>query len=264
MATKTNQSKSVKSAKSGKSTSSKAASKKASRAKAAPSEPASVALVQAPSTTSLATPSSSNVKIDIALVVGQAMSQIAAIEAALGPAPALTAADKRHMTKMRKGGVTQAQTIVTIAGQHQVELPSVQLEPIITALDEAAALRPLVSCVTAFAKQLDDMVFQAESTAWSGALQAYGLLKLTAAHDGTLATSLEPVSNFMAYRYPTPRQPGEPTKPQKRALKKSVAKLKKLAPELLVDGTQTSVSAASPAATPSNGSSASNGSTSRS
>jgi hypothetical protein len=149
---------------------------------------------------------------------------------------------------MRKGGEAIAATIGALAQQHQAELPSVQVAPMIAALSKVETLQPLVTSVAAFAQRLDDTVFSAQSAAWTIALQLYALLQRMAATNGALASALAPVTDFMAYRHPAAREPGQPTKPQQRALKKSVAKVKKLAPQLLVDDPQ--ASAPEPATSP--------------
>jgi hypothetical protein len=186
---------------------------------------------------------------DLDTTVTQAIGQLSAIEASIGPTPPITAADKRRSIRMRKGGAAIAATIGALAQQHQAELPSIQVAPMMAALARVETLQPLVTSVTAFTQRLNDVVFSAQSAAWTIALKFYAVLQRMAATDSALASALAPVTDFMAYRHPTPREPGQPTKPQQRALKKSVAKVKKLAPQLLVDDQQATAPevAASPA-----------------
>jgi hypothetical protein len=195
---------------------------------------------------------------DLETAVTQAIGQLSAIEASLGTAPPITAADKRRSTKMRKGGEAIAATIGALAQQHQAELPSIQVAPMMVALAKVETLQPLVTSVTSFAQRLDDSVFSAQSAAWTIALELYATLQRMAATSGALASALAPVTDFMAYRHPTPREPGQPTKPQQRALKKSVAKVKKLAPQLLVDDQQAGAPEVTASPTPATAS-ASNG-----
>ncbi len=125
------------------------------------------------------------------------------------------------------------------------------------ALGKSAALQPLVTSVAAFAKRLDDLVFATQSAAWVIALQLYAVLRRMATTDSALATALGPVAEFMAYRRPAPKAPGQPTKRQERSIKKSLKNVKKLAPQLLastepqpVGGTSAEAPAGAPAPTP--------------
>jgi hypothetical protein len=184
--------------------------------------------------------------------VAQAISQLGAIETSLGADSPLTAEQKRRATKMRKGGEPIAATLAALAQQHQVESPSLQIAPMTAGLGRASALQPLVTSVAAFAQRLDDMIFAAQSGAWAIALQVYAVLQRMALTDGALAAALGPVAEFMAYRHVAPTPAGQPTKRKQRAIKKSVDKIKKLAPQLLVDTQQGP--AATPAPAPASGS----------
>jgi len=127
---------------------------------------------------------------DLDTTVTQAIGQLSAIETSLGTAPPITATDKRRSIKMRKGGEAIAATIGALAQQHQAELPSVQVAPMIAALSKVETLQPLVTSVAAFAQRLDDTVFSAQSAAWTIALQLYALLQRMAATNGALASAL--------------------------------------------------------------------------
>jgi hypothetical protein len=106
---------------------------------------------------------------------------------------------------------------------------------------------------------VENRVFEAESSAWTTALAIYAILRRMSDTDAALATAIKPVVEFMAFRASTPKQAGEPTKPQKRALKKSVATVKKIAPQLLADDSNAPVPAA-PAAPTGNGATPTRGS----
>jgi hypothetical protein len=205
-----------------------------------------------------ATPASPDPNAALEALVTQAVSEIGSIEASIGDNPTITAAQKRRATKMRKGGEPIAASIAALAQQHQIESPSLQVAPMTAALGKAAALQPLVTSIAAFAQRLDNIVFAAQSGAWLIALQLYAVLRRQAATDGALHAALTPVTEFMSYRRQTPTPPGQPTKRTQRAIKKSVDKVKKLAPQLLAEPQPAPAANATPAAPPAAGS---NGST---
>ena len=189
--------------------------------------------------------------------IAQAIGQIGEIEASVGVDPVITPAQKQRATKMRKGGGPIAAILGALAEQHQIESPALQVAPMTAALAKSAALQPLVTSVAAFAKRLDDLVFETQSAAWVIALQLYAVLRRMATTDSALATALGPVAEFMAYRHAAAKVPGQPTKRQQRSIKKSVKNVQKLAPQLLaspepqpVGGTSAEAPAVAPAPTP--------------
>jgi len=101
------------------------------------------------------------------------------------------------------------------------------------ALGKASALQPLANRVAAFGKHIEDVIFMAQGQAVVLGLQLYALMQKRAASDVELATAMMPVTSFFAYRHPSTKAPGTPTKRQKRATAKAVKTLKKTAPGML-------------------------------
>jgi hypothetical protein len=111
----------------------------------------------------------------------------------------------------------------------------------------AAALQPLANRLAQLTQRVNDLVFAAQSGAWVSATKFYAILQREAPSDPSLAAALQPVTQFFAYRHPTMKASGTPTKPQKKATAKAQATLAKDAPELLASPTPTTPAAVSPA-----------------
>jgi hypothetical protein len=153
----------------------------------------------------------------------QAVATLVGAEATLGVGDApLTSADKRRSTKLRKGGEKYVAQIGNLAKQYQLETPAMQVVTMLTLLGKATALQPVLDQLTIFLKHVSDSVFAAQSQAWDMALQYYAMLHRRAKTSGDLATSLQPIADFLAYRHPsTKAPPGSPTTRQVAAAKKA-------------------------------------------
>jgi len=174
------------------------------------------------------------------VLVQQAVAQLDAIDATLGSDPPLTPTEKRHAARMRKGGAAILATIATLATQHDLESPAMQVAPMTTEVGTASALQPLVNRLAALTKRVDNLVFTAQSSAWVSGMAFYAVLQRRAATDTELTTALQPVTQFFAYRHKTVKAPGTPTKPQRKATKKALDTLKETAPQLLAPDTPAS------------------------
>jgi hypothetical protein len=179
-----------------------------------------------------ATPPDPNVALE--QYVQQTVTQLDTVEVGLGADPALTPAQKRHALKFRKGGDKIIAQIGNLA-QQQLESPALNVADMTGTLGKAQALQPLSDRVAAFAKHVDDVVFEAESDSLAMAQQFYALLQRRSLTDVELRTAMAPVVAYFA-RKPVPKEPGALTKPQKKATKKAMELLKKNAPQMLQDG----------------------------
>jgi hypothetical protein len=193
------------------------------------------------------TPNPADPNAAFAALVQQAITQLDAIEATLGNDPPLTATEKRHAARMRKGGTPILATIATLATQHQLESPAMQVAPMTAEVEKASALQPLANRLVAFSTHVGDLIFAAQSSAWEQGLQFYAVLQRRSLADGELAAALQPVTQF--FRPKTAKAPGGPTQQQKKATKKAVTRLKKTAPQLLAETPATQAPAAPPATT---------------
>jgi hypothetical protein len=157
------------------------------------------------------------------VAVQQALAALDTAEAALNISdPPLTSKQKRHAAKLRKGGEKYVVQIGGFAKQYQLETAAMQVDTMLAVLGQADALQPLADALTTFAKHVGDSIFAAQSQAWDEAMQYYSLLKRRAKSSGDLANSLQPITDFLAYRHPSTKAPkGSPTKRQVNAVKKA-------------------------------------------
>ena len=202
----------------------------------------------------------------LAALVQQIVPQFDAMEAQLGADPPLSPAEKRRSLRMRKGGGPIVTTIGDLVRSGPLGSSGlVDVDQMQQALARATALQPLATRLAAFHNHVLDLIFVGESTSWSKAVHAYGLLKRLSRTDADLATALEPVTAFFTPKK-APAPPGTPNKRTRKATNKAVKQLKKHAPQLLAGGTQpagaeaapTAASPATPAA-PTTGSPSGNG-----
>jgi hypothetical protein len=212
--------------------------------------PAVAPVAPAQPTAPPATPPPTDPNATLAALVQQAITQLDAIEATLGSDPPLTPTAKRHSLRMRKGGATILATIASLAEQNDLESPAMQVAPMTAAAGKASALQPLANRLAPLVQHVNDLIFAAQSSAWESGMQFYALLHRRAASNTQLASALQPVTQFFAYRHPTAKAAGTPTKPQKKATKKAVATLKDDAPELLAQPAPAESPAAPPPASP--------------
>ncbi|HEY3816772.1 MAG TPA: hypothetical protein VGL81_06360 [Polyangiaceae bacterium] len=209
--------------------------------------PAPVAL--APPTAPVAPPPT-DPNAALAAVALQAVAQLDAIEASLGSDPPLSPSQKRHAGRMHRGGPQILAIIATLAVQHDLVPPALQIAPMTAEAGKASALQPLANRLAALTKLVGDLIFTAQSSAWEDAMQFYSILQRQASTDTSLAAALQPVTQFFARRPKSPQPAGTPTKPQKKATKKAVATLAKNAPELLAPTPSPAASPAEAPATP--------------
>ena len=202
-----------------------------------PATPAATPVAPAQPTAPPAAPPPTDPNAALAALVQQAVAQLDAIEATLGSDPPLTPTQKRHSLRMRKGGAQILAIIATLATQHDLESGAMQVAPMTAEAGKASALQPLANRLAPLVQLVNDLIFAAQSSAWESGMQFYALLHRRAVSDAQLASALQPVTQFFAYRHPTVKAPGTPTKPQKKATKKAVATLKAEAPQLLAPTT---------------------------
>lgn len=204
-----------------------------SRKKQSPATATPQASTTAPSppVSSTATPTPPDPNAALALFAQQCVAQLDTMQAGLGGDPPLTPTQKRHASKLRKGGAAFATQVGNLATQQQLESPALQVSPMLASIARAEALQALAARATAFAKQVGDIIFQSESDAFVVAQQFYALLQKRAAFDATLAASLAPVQGFFARRSKGRAAQGGLTKAQVRAGKKAQKALAKNAAE---------------------------------
>jgi hypothetical protein len=125
------------------------------------------------------------------------------LEAAFPPGSALTAKDKKHKPKARKGGERYTPQLVALARQHGVNLKLVPLDEIANASAEATALVALQKRIEALSTRASSRMFTLQSATWSGSSKLYTVMKRLSKDDGEIATGLAPIEQFFNHRHPS-------------------------------------------------------------
>jgi hypothetical protein len=151
------------------------------------------------------TQSSKSARAKAALIafVAQSKTKLDDVEAKLGTqAPQLTADDKRRTAKFRKGAeriIPHVATVLTAAG---IDAPGLSVDQMVSDLERAQTLGDLQRRLEALLKRVSDEVFAAQASSWNTAMAGYAVLQRVARKNGDIATLLEPVATFFAYRTP--------------------------------------------------------------
>ncbi len=147
-------------------------------------------------------------------IVDQLNKSLDAAEAQLGPdAPALTPDEKRRGTRTRKGGERVLQMIAELVKAHNLDSSSLSSMQMMAQLERSTTFASALARLQKLEKRVSDEQFVAQGDAWTMGLQFYALLQRRAVADGTLASSLAPITSFFNYRHDTTK----PTKLQTRA-----------------------------------------------
>jgi hypothetical protein len=176
--------------------------------------------------------------VALAAAVKLVIAALDSAETSLGIAgdPTLSPVEKRHAVRLRKGGEKYVTQISSLATQYQLGAPAADIATMLALVGKADALQPLVDRLGTFTKHVGDSVFSAQSQAWDLAMQYYAFLRRRASSNADLATSLQPIADFLAYRHPLTKPPvGSPTKRQIAAAKKAQQTLATVAGGKLAD-----------------------------
>ncbi|HEY2515664.1 MAG TPA: hypothetical protein VGI39_32570 [Polyangiaceae bacterium] len=133
-------------------------------------------------------------------VLDDAKALVTKVTALVGPAPALTLADVRRSTKLRKGGEKVIPTLATLSEQAGLVVPSHPTDTMQQKMDLAESLVPLHKVLVVLTKQVADVLFLAQSESWDAATVHYSVLRRLAQKNGDLARALAPVTQFFAVR----------------------------------------------------------------
>jgi hypothetical protein len=145
------------------------------------------------------TPTSTDVGTN---VLDELTSLVEKVTALVGNPPALTAADMKRATKLRKGGETVIPTVAALSNQFGLTISSHPADTMVAKLKKAQSLIPLHKKLVTATKQVGDSIFQAQSESWASAAVHYATLSRIAKSDGDVAKTLAPVKQFFAHRAP--------------------------------------------------------------
>jgi hypothetical protein len=147
-------------------------------------------------------------------IVDQLNKSLDAAETQLGTeAPSLTADAKRRIVRTRKGGERVLQQIAELVKAHNLDSSSLSSTQMMAQLERSTTFASALARLQKLEKRVSDEQFVAQGDAWTMGLQFYALLQRRAVADGTLASSLAPITSFFNYRHDTTK----PTKLQTRA-----------------------------------------------
>jgi hypothetical protein len=203
----------------------------------------------APGTVSPASPSAAALSY-----IETCTSLLDQLEAAFPPGSALTAKEKKHRVKARKGGERYTPQLVALAKQHGVNLSLVPLDGISNASDEATALVPFQKRLETLTTRAASRLFTLQSTSWSGSSKLYSVLKRLSKDSGDIQSGLAPVEQFFNHRHPSvaknhPKtKRGKAAKAEKAAAEAAAGPLKE--PVVTPVETPVAAPAAAPEATP--------------
>jgi hypothetical protein len=139
----------------------------------------------------------------LADVVTEATGHLDDTDAKLGAqAPQLTAADKRRSVKFRKGAAQIIPAIAALLQSAGIDATGLSVDQMTSDLQRAQTLVPLQTRLQALLKRVGDEVFTAQTSSLGTAMSGYALLQNMAKRNGDIATQLEPISSFFAYRNP--------------------------------------------------------------
>jgi hypothetical protein len=118
----------------------------------------------------------------------------------VGTPPALTGADIKRATKLRKGGEKVVTTIAALSDQFGLTFASHPTDAMVAQMNKANSLVALHRKLVAATKQVGDSIFLAQSESWKSAAVHYATLRKMAVTDGDVAKTLVPVTEFFARR----------------------------------------------------------------
>ena len=133
-------------------------------------------------------------------VLDDVKTLVAKVTALVGPAPALTLADVRRSTKLRKGGEKVIPILATLSEQAGLVVPSHPTDTMKQKMDLAEELVPIHKLMVVLTKHLSDALFLAQSQSWGAATVHYSVLRRLAQYNGDLTRALAPVTQFFAAR----------------------------------------------------------------
>ena len=128
-------------------------------------------------------------------------------------APSLTADAKRRIVRTRKGGERVLQMISELVKAHNLDSSSLSSTQMMAQQERSTTFASSLARLQKLEKRVSDEQYVAQGDAWTMGLQFYALLQRRAVSDGTLATSLAPITSFFNYRHDSTK----PTKLQTRA-----------------------------------------------
>jgi len=143
--------------------------------------------------------------------------------------PALSADEKARTAKLRKGGeriIPQLATLIQKAGLDGVSIP---VDDMLSNLEQGQTLMPLQQRLGEASKAVEDQIFRVHTASWQTAMHGYAALQRLSVNDGALAASLQPITDFFAYRHVGDTTQTPATKPARKVAAKLTKAQKQIA-----------------------------------
>jgi hypothetical protein len=185
-------------------------------------------------------------------VIDAANNLVAQITELVGPAPALSANDVRRSLKLRKGGASIIPTVAALSEQFGLNVPSHPTATMLAKSKQAESLIPLQQKMASALKQVNDVIFAAQSESWESATVHYTMQKRLSGTNGDLEAAIAPVQQFFARRNAAVLAEEKETKAVRKATKAAQAADKANAAVAKIRGAKASASpvTTAPAAAP--------------
>ncbi len=123
----------------------------------------------------------------------------------------LSAAERRHTTKMRASGERIVELVGDLAVRHELALPRISVVEMKDDLTLARRLAPLEQAISTLSQTVADTIFQAQSECWWAATAFYTALTRLSDADPELEAALKPAVEFFARRRRTEPVAAEPS-----------------------------------------------------
>jgi len=108
----------------------------------------------------------------------------------------LTSVERKRMVKLKRGAHQVIPQIAQIAKAYAVEVPGSSIDEMLTTIQQAQSLEPLLNAVRDFHKTLLDEYLRTQSAAWKTAIATYGMLRSASAANQSIHTELESVQKW--------------------------------------------------------------------
>jgi hypothetical protein len=129
------------------------------------------------------------------------------LETASQLGPSLSPTDRKRLSKHRIGAEPMMELIIRLAKAHQLASRHVSPEDIQNDLALIRQLEPVVQEMVVACEAIKDVLRQARSEAWDGALVYYSILGAMAESDAILNNALKPFVEFMSTKAVVKEEP---------------------------------------------------------
>ncbi len=123
----------------------------------------------------------------------------------------LTKEDRRRTRKFRMGTESVAQTVAKLAMQAGLNVAKASVEDMLSDIELAKKLRPLLTVLDRLRTRVNDTILQAESDAWSALTVYYSSLRHVGRGDPRVESALKPAADFFGRGKKRPKKDAKKT-----------------------------------------------------